>query len=146
MEVITKNEKETKKQSSFILKECIKNKEKEKASIIALSGDLGSGKTVFVKGLAEKLGIKERVLSPTYIIERSYQTKDKKHFSTLIHIDAYRLTSEKELYTLNWEKNIKNSKNIICIEWPENVKLAIPESSLNIFFTFVSEKKRLLKY
>lgn len=146
MEVVTNNENETKKQADVILNKIIKNRDKNKASVITLSGELGSGKTAFVKGVAEKFKIKERVLSPTYIIERSYKIENKKNFSTLIHIDAYRLTSDKELCVLNWEENIKNPENIICIEWPENVEGAIPKNSVNIFFTFVSENKRLLKY
>ncbi len=146
MEVVTNNENETKKQADVILNKIIKNRDKNKASVITLSGELGSGKTAFVKGVAEKFKIKERVLSPTYIIERSYKIENKKNFSTLIHIDAYRLTSDKELCVLNWEENIKNPENIICIEWPENVVGAIPKNSVNIFFTFVSENKRLLKY
>ncbi|MFP4539322.1 MAG: tRNA (adenosine(37)-N6)-threonylcarbamoyltransferase complex ATPase subunit type 1 TsaE [Candidatus Paceibacterota bacterium] len=143
MEVIVKNEEETKRQARSVLKEMIRKKDKA-ASVVALSGELGSGKTVFAKGLAEALGISERVISPTFVIERRYETSSP-GFPCFIHIDAYRLNSSDDMNTIDWPQKLKDPDNLICLEWPENVCSVIPPDSLKINFEVVSEKKRLLK-
>ena len=139
------SEDETKKEACVFLKKELNKKERKKALVITLSGDLGSGKTVFVKGLAEGLGIKERVLSPTFVIERRYEVKNEK-FSYLIHIDAYRLSSGEDLKVLGWDDKVKDKNNIICLEWPENVSSAIPKETVPVFLGFVSEKERSLRF
>lgn len=91
------------------------------ANILALSGDLGSGKTAFVKALASALGIKETITSPTFVIEQIYLLPDGSAFDRLIHIDAYRLEKASELERLGWSEIVADPKNLICLEWPENV-------------------------
>lgn len=91
------------------------------ATIVGLSGDLGAGKTTLVKAIAEILGVKETITSPTFVIAKYYRTRDPK-FTDLIHIDAYRIEDPKELEILGWE-TIKNEPNtLVVIEWPERVE------------------------
>jgi tRNA threonylcarbamoyl adenosine modification protein YjeE len=111
------------------------------ATVIGLSGNLGSGKTAFVQAVAAELGITEHVTSPTYVIEKIYKTKNDK-FPRLIHIDAYRLESARELEVLNFEELVEDSDNLILIEWPENVKEILPEGTKIIRCKFMNENER----
>ena len=113
----------------------------ENALVVGLYGDLGSGKTTFTQAIAKIFNIKEDVTSPTFVIEKIYTINDKK-FKKLIHIDAYRLDSAKELSALDWERTLGDSKNIIFIEWPERVLEVLPKNHAKIFFKFLSENER----
>ena len=124
-----------------------KSSQSNQATILALQGDLGSGKTAFVKALAEVLGIKEIVTSPTFVIEKIYTLEKKSQntaqsFSKLIHIDAYRLDRPEELAKLGWAEICANPKNLICIEWPERLSSLIPSDALHLRFTFIDEQTR----
>jgi tRNA threonylcarbamoyladenosine biosynthesis protein TsaE len=111
------------------------------ATIVGLYGNLGSGKTTFTQALARELGIQEDITSPTFVIEKIYETKHQ-HFKRLIHIDAYRLASGSELQVLNFEELVENANNLIVIEWPENVKEILPANHHKIFCEFVNETSR----
>jgi len=113
----------------------------ENALVVGLYGDLGSGKTTFTQAIAKIFNIKEDVTSPTFVIEKIYTINDKK-FKKLIHIDAYRLDSAKELSALDWERTLGDSKNIIFIEWPKRVIEVLPKNHAKIFFKFLSENER----
>lgn len=145
MEIISKSEEETKGAAKKILEKIIQKKNKDKATVVALFGDLGSGKTVFVKGLSESLGVKGRLVSPTFIIERRYPVNSDE-FSTLIHIDAYRLDKNSKLDFLGWSKELENKDMIICLEWPENVKNELPNDIFSVYFNVISEDRRLIIY
>ncbi len=96
------------------------------ATVVGLYGNLGAGKTAFTQCVAKTLGINEKVLSPTFVIEKIYELINQK-FSHLIHIDAYRMDSSDELKRLGWQEIISNPKNLILIEWPERVADVMPE-------------------
>ncbi len=113
----------------------------EGALIIGLYGDLGSGKTTFAQDVAEIFGIDETVTSPTYVIEKIYPILHAK-FKNLIHIDAYRLNSAKELIVLGWQNISSDPQNIILIEWPEKVSEILPENHVKINFRFISDTER----
>lgn len=121
-----------------------KLEESKKATILSLRGDLGAGKTAFVKSLGKALGVKDNITSPTFVILKTYKLKAKT-YKLLHHIDAYRLETEKELEVLGWSEIIKDPKNLIAIEWPENVPGLIPNSAVKIFFEFIDEKTRRVK-
>jgi tRNA threonylcarbamoyladenosine biosynthesis protein TsaE len=99
--------------------------QRERATVLALSGDLGAGKTTFVQQLAKYLGVTEPVTSPTFTILKRYETNDKK-FTTLFHMDAYRLESEAELEPLQFSELFDLPNTIICIEWAEKIQSALP--------------------
>lgn len=120
-------------------------KAKDKATILALEGDLGSGKTAFTQEVGKILGVRENINSPTFVIEKIYDI-NYKGFTRLIHIDAYRLEKESELLHLGWEEIIKEPENLILIEWPDNVKGLIPEHAKPIKFQFIDEKTREINH
>ena len=93
---------------------------KNSAVVLALSGDLGAGKTTFLQGFARGLGIKEVVNSPTFIVMKRFKIYDLR-FKNFYHIDCYRLESEKDLEGLGFKEIISNPKNIVAIEWPEKI-------------------------
>ena len=90
------------------------------AAVLALSGELGSGKTAFVKALAKELGVEETVTSPTFVIEKIYKLSHSR-FKNLVHVDAYRLESAHELEVLGFKELLQNAENLVAIEWPERV-------------------------
>src|ERR1700679_1259702 len=101
------------------------------ATVVTLSGDLGTGKTTFTQAVAKALGVGEDVTSPTFVIEKIYQLKGQK-FDRLIHIDAYRLENEHELKVLGFEELLEDPKNLILLEWPERVAELIPADATRI--------------
>ena len=114
---------------------------RDKATVVALQGDLGAGKTTFTQEVGKVLGVVENMHSPTFVIEKIYQI-DFKNFKRLIHIDAYRLEKDSELLHLGWEKITQEPENLILIEWPENVAGVIPKDARRIFFKFIDEFTR----
>ncbi len=112
------------------------------ATVIGLYGDLGAGKTAFTKKLAEVLGVKETVTSPTFVIEKIYTLDNKetnKNFSNLIHIDAYRLEGSRELKQLGWDTIVSNSRNIIIVEWADKVEDILSSNTKRIYFKITEE-------
>lgn len=103
------------------------------ATVIGLHGELGSGKTFFVQKFGEVVGVKERIVSPTFVIMKFYDI-DWSGYKKLIHIDAYRLESERELINLGWQNLISNSENLIFVEWPERASGIMPKGSKIIEF------------
>lgn len=115
--------------------------ESKTATVVCLSGDLGSGKTTFTKAVAKALGIADTVTSPTFVIEKIYELSGQQ-FSFLIHIDAYRLERGEELVRLGWNEIISDPKNLILIEWPERVQEIIPQHARTIRFRGIDEESR----
>ena len=109
-------------------------RDKSHATLVALRGDLGAGKTTFTQALARELGIAATVQSPTYILMRKYQITNHK-FQTLIHIDAYRLENPKEFAALQPEQFLKDPKTLVVVEWPEKVAGALPPADVTINFS-----------
>ena len=98
------------------------------AVVVGLSGHLGAGKTAFVAAVARQLGVTGDVVSPTFVIMKQYATNHSL-WSFLVHIDAYRLESPQELEAINWNALRADPKNLIMVEWPENVAI-IPDQAL----------------
>lgn len=115
------------------------------ATVVGLSGDLGSGKTSFVQGVAEALGVAEHVTSPTFILERIYQVRHDK-FTKLIHIDCYRLDSAEEFNHLGLEEHLQDPATLILIEWPERVAGALPADMLTLNFKFLDDTTREISW
>lgn len=111
--------------------------EKFENMIICLNGELGTGKTVFTKGIANALGIKESITSPTYTIIKEYTDGEL----PLYHMDVYRLDGVSDGVGIEeyYEKN-----GIVIIEWANTIKDILPKERLDIKFKVLDENKRLL--
>ncbi len=103
------------------------------ATVLALSGDLGAGKTTFSQGIAEALGVADTVSSPTFVIEKVYALSGQK-FDRLIHIDAYRIKAVREMEVLGWGEMLNDEKSLVIVEWPERIADLIPDDAIRIMF------------
>ena len=111
--------------------------EKFENMIICLDGELGSGKTVFTKGIAQALGIQENITSPTFTIIKEYTTGEM----PLYHMDVYRLDGNTEGIGID---EYYDKKGIVIIEWAKTIKNILPEERIEIKFKIIDENKRLL--
>jgi len=135
---------------------------KYNATVIALFGDLGAGKTTFTKYFAEKLGINaDKIISPTFVLQKRFsleggQEKDsdkksleedsKKHsFKNLFHLDVYRIDSSKEILSLGWDNMISNQENIVLVEWADKIKDILPDDTIKMFFESTDVNSRKIK-
>jgi len=107
--------------------------------VICLDGELGSGKTVFVKGVAKALGIEDNITSPTFNIIKEYDNGEL----PLYHMDVYRLDEVEEDIGI---KDYYNKGGITIIEWSELIKNELPEERLEIKFKIVDENTRILVF
>lgn len=118
------------------------------ATIFALSGELGAGKTAFVQGVAKALGIEEVVASPTFVLMKTYDIPEtsaaREKFARLVHLDCYRFESASELEALGWHTLATDPKNLIFLEWPEMGELAIPERAREITIEVIDEHTRTI--
>lgn len=153
MEIITKNEEETQKVAKDYAKSL------NFGDVIALEGDLGSGKTAFTKGIAEALGVSDVITSPTFVVVKEYiinnfqfsisnfQLNSKSQILNskklqlttnnlqpkLIHVDCYRI-SEDDAEAVGLNEYLASKENITVIEWPENIKSILPEKTKLVKF------------
>lgn len=111
------------------------------ATIIALHGDLGAGKTTFVQELGKILGVTEQITSPTFTIMKGYETTDDT-FNTLIHMDAYRLEDISELTPLRFSEILATPSTLFCIEWAEKIKASLPSNVINLTLEVLDENTR----
>ena len=141
---LTHNLRQTQKIAKELAKEIFKNPSLNKeATVIGLVGDLGAGKTSFVQGFAKGLGIKEGILSPTFIILKRYKIQNTKYkIQNLYHIDCYRTDNSKEILDLGFKEIISNSKNIVIVEWADKIKKIMPENTTWIELKFIDIKTR----
>lgn len=115
-------------------------------AVLALYGDLGSGKTTFVKYLVEALNIQTRVQSPTFIINRTYVGNGKNGISVVFHLDLYRLSSVEEVADLGLEEIFSYSNALVAIEWPEVAESYLPKHTMRIKFTDAGGDLRCIKF
>lgn len=112
------------------------------ATVVALHGDLGAGKTAFVQAAAKLLGVTATVNSPTFIIEKIYELPPPNKFHNLVHFDCYRLERPEEAVHLNWAEQVSDPGNLIFIEWPERIASLLPGNTHHLAFTFINETER----
>ena len=110
-------------------------------NVIALFGDLGAGKTTFVQGLAKGLGIKKRIISPTFIFVRSYPFVSNNEPLIFHHVDLYRVQKTVDLKTLGLDE-IFSQNSIVAIEWAEKIKDQLPQKRIDVFMEPVNETTR----
>jgi tRNA threonylcarbamoyladenosine biosynthesis protein TsaE len=116
------------------------------ATLVTLSGELGAGKTAFTKAVANILGVEGVVTSPTFVLEKIYLLPEGKSFKRLIHIDAYRLESGKELSALGFDEIMQDAGNLILLEWPEKVAEVLPTPAARLSFVVHENDSRTITY
>lgn len=128
MEVITHSEKETFEAAYNLASRIIGNK------VIALNGELGAGKTVFVKGFCKYFGVNE-ISSPTFTLVNEYSGSKK-----IFHFDVYRLSNEYDFYDIGGDEYFE--KGICIIEWSDVVKKALPDDVIDVRIEKIDENMR----
>lgn len=142
MEFISKNTKETQKIAADLACKIIKSK---KRAIIALEGELGAGKTVFVKGFAKEFGVKTKVKSPTFVLMKKYPVplkNNKTIIKNIYHLDCYRINGIKELKIPEIKGIFFETDSVVLVEWPERIKKIIPSNIIKVHIDHVSENTR----
>ncbi len=121
----------TKRFGRELAKKILKSGRSKKAVIVALSGELGAGKTTFTQGFGAGLGIRSKIQSPTFILMRNTKLSQLSNskFVNFVHIDAYRADA-KDFLKLGFRKIAADPKNIILIEWAERLKKILPKSAI----------------
>ena len=128
MEIFTQSPEGTQRLAKKIAKDV------KKGGIICLYGDLGSGKTVFVQGLAKALGLKRTLTSPTFVTMKNY--------GNFYHLDLYRVNHQNEIKGLDLIELFSEPENIISIEWAEKIKDTLPKNRFDIYFDVIDENTR----
>ncbi|GAI08671.1 unnamed protein product [marine sediment metagenome] len=161
MEYLTSNPSETKKIGEKLAKKILHfgkpskpgqaqyraRRMRDSAFVLGLVGELGGGKTTFLQGFAKGLGIKEKILSPSFVIMKRFDIKHKTPtpFKAFYHIDCYRIEKVKEILNLDFKEIISNPQNIVAIEWADRLWKILPKDTLVLEFEFKNRSKRKVK-
>ncbi len=137
---VSKSEAETENFAEKLARETVPG------SVILLEGDLGAGKTVFARGFARGLGIKDTLSSPTYTIVQEYQLPENKttggRNGFLYHLDLYRINDEVSALGFGVDEFLSDPASIALVEWPERIRGILPETALKIKIRHVSDERR----
>jgi tRNA threonylcarbamoyladenosine biosynthesis protein TsaE len=139
---ITKNSNQTKKTGKLLSEEVILSEPGKEANVICLDGNLGGGKTTFLQGFARGLGIKDKILSPTFVILKRFSIKNEKNYNNFYHIDCYRIQNPKEMFILGFKEILSNPKNIIAIEWSKNIESVLHKKFISLQFDLFKKEER----
>jgi tRNA threonylcarbamoyladenosine biosynthesis protein TsaE len=112
----------------------------QQSNIVAFYGEMGAGKTTFIKAICMELGVTNVVNSPTFAIVNEYYTA---YNTPIYHFDFYRLKNVEELLDIGFEEYIA-SGNPCLIEWPEKAENLLPERRINVFISINPDQSRLL--
>ncbi|MFB6226461.1 MAG: tRNA (adenosine(37)-N6)-threonylcarbamoyltransferase complex ATPase subunit type 1 TsaE [Candidatus Paceibacteria bacterium] len=121
----------------------------DSGDIILLEGELGSGKTTFVKGVCEHFGINEsEARSPTFTLMNTYTTlKYQDKAEQIVHIDTYRMDEPQELIDIGVKEHLDDEKSIVLVEWPEKIKdLVEKRDTKKIKFKHLKDNRRKIEY
>ena len=138
MKFISKSEQDTQDIAKNIAK-----KYQKSGVVIALIGELGAGKTTFTQGFAKALGIKDKIISPTFVLIRRHPLPNQQRY--LFHIDLYRLAGKINTKETGLEEILNNSGNIILIEWAEKIKNQLPSNTFFIYFKSFDKAQRIIQ-
>ena len=134
--MITKSDNETRSLGQKLGRKFVKG------AVVCLRGGLGAGKTTLIQGIAQGLGIKSRISSPTFTIVHRHKLKD----NFLWHIDLYRLTGFDEAKAIGMDEILKDKNSVVLIEWPEKINELLPKNRWEIRLEVISENKREISY
>lgn len=144
----TASARETQEIGAHFAKKILRGDVGEHAVVLGLKGNLGSGKTTFLQGFARGLGIEEAILSPTFVIMKRFAMEAPPiptKFKNFYHFDCYRLEVLEDVQTLEFGDIIADPKNIVAIEWPENIAGILPAGAKEIIFTHLRGNEREIK-
>ena len=136
MEIITTNAQETEKLGETIGLDLKSGKIKNR--VLAFYGDLGSGKTTFIQGLAKGLGIAKRLLSPTFVFCRQYELEK----GLLYHVDLYRIKEVQEAQGLGLEEMFADRESVTLVEWADRIKEMLPRERMDIALEYMDNEQR----
>lgn len=118
----------------------------KKARLFLLNGNLGMGKTTWVKGLAQALDIREVITSPSFVLMKVYNlppaSARRWGLERLVHVDFYRLDKVEDLYVLGIQDYIDDPKSLVVIEWADRFKGKYPKGAVYIFFQMLKGNQR----
>ncbi len=136
-EYTSKTQSETEKIAQDVIKQL------SGGEVLALVGNLGAGKTVFVKGLAKALGIEDNITSPTFVLMKIYQTKHAT-IKRLVHVDCYRLEKVDDLEEIGLADYLHDPANVVVIEWADRI-VSLPKNTININIEYINNHERHIK-
>ena len=144
MEIITLSERQTLNLGKKIAKQL------KGGEIIALIGELGAGKTIFAKGIANGLGIKKIITSPTFVLMKIYETNKYKsktnlnesRIQKLCHVDAYRLKSSQDLINIGINDYLGQKNTVTIIEWADQAQDILPKNAIFVKIKLENEKNK----
>lgn len=138
--IISKSKKETQK----LAKELLGNLKEWR--LILLQGGLGAGKTTFAQGFLEAIGAEGSFTSPTFVVMKRYDLgkSQLKKIKSVYHFDCYRVGAQ-DILEMGWEEIVKNKKNLVLVEWPENIESILPKKHIKLEFKNTTENEREIK-
>lgn len=110
----------------------------DSGALICLYGELGSGKTTLVKGIAKGLGITEKITSPSYLLMKKYGGK-----TPLFHIDLFRIDSPDEAIEVGIDDHLIDPEGVVAVEWAERIKKILPEERIDVRLDFGGKKRKI---
>ena len=155
----TKSPAQTKKIAKLFAEEVVRTKPGKHAFVVVFKGDLGAGKTTFVRGLLRELGVKKKIVSPTFTLLRSYAlpavafpylplsspralsyrrrpVSSEPAFQKVHHFDCYRIGDASEMKELGFKELLSDPQNIILVEWPERITKALPREKIIVTLSY----------
>ena len=135
MERVTRSAGETQKLARVLAKKMLRTltaRALSHALVVSLEGNLGSGKTTFTQGFAKGLGIKEKILSPTFVLMKRFHIG---HTHVLYHLDCYRLETSKDIIAIGFRDILKDPSAMVLAEWGDRVKSVFPKHRVTIRFS-----------
>ncbi len=129
MKIILRSARETKMFAARLAKAVFRGKRGKRALVFGLVGELGAGKTTFIQSFIKTFRVKQRAVSPSFLIFRIYRIPKppKSGYRRIYHVDCYRLRKARELYFLGFREIIKNAENIVIIEWADRIRRRLPK-------------------
>lgn len=115
--------------------------ETEANNVFCFDGEMGAGKTTFIKSLCEALGVEENISSPTFSIVNEYETNDRK---IIYHFDCYRISKFEDALNIGINEYLE-SGNICFIEWAENIAPLLPDEFLNVKIIANKDDSRIIE-
>lgn len=144
--ILSASPKETQQIASCFIKSLLLSKPLKKgALVVSLEGNLGAGKTEFLKGVAHGAHCHEKIASPTFVLMKRFPLKSK-NFSYLWHLDCYRLEHPQDLDILGFSDLLADPRNIIFIEWGNKIKSRLPKKHWTIKFKITGARTRILEF